>query len=148
MSPSLSLRCWCLCLPLSVKLAIQSVRCHSAPPVMAVPINVFLCRTAHYRHRYYTALLMALSDGLFKSRSQRQTGDCYQCVCVRIHVCVYMCMFQSQASRVSSGNKRPPKYPPESCISKIPLSGCFFFWSGSRTIVPVSHSACDHTESV
>lgn len=32
-------------------------------------------------------------------------------VCACVCVCVFMCMFQSQASRISSGNKRPPKYP-------------------------------------
>lgn len=57
---------WCWSLSSSVRqLAIQSVTCYSVPPVMAVPINVSLCRSARYRHRYYTARLMALSDGLF-----------------------------------------------------------------------------------
>lgn len=94
LSPSLSQWCWCLCLPLSVnQLAIQSVsqsvRCHSASPVMAVPINVFLCHSAHYRHRYYTALLMALSDGLFTEPVTKTDSGL-----LSVWVCVWVCVFE------------------------------------------------------
>lgn len=92
-------------LPLSVKPAIQSVTCHRASPVMAVPINVFLCHTAHYRHRYYTALLMALSDGLF-TEPVTKTGGSAISLCAHVCTCVFS---QSEASRVHSGNKRPHK---------------------------------------
>lgn len=58
--------------------------------------------------------------------------------CVHLRVCVYMCMFQSQAARLGSGNKRPPKYPPESCISKIPVSGFSVRQQSSRSNVSLS----------
>lgn len=86
-----------VCLTSSVsQLAIQSVRCHSASPVMAVPINVFLCHSTRYRHRYYTALLMALSDGLF-TELVTKTDSGLLSVCD----CVCVCVFQSQASGIS-----------------------------------------------
>lgn len=54
---------------------------------------------------------------------QRTAISLPMCLRTCVYVCVYMCMFQSQASRLSSGNKRPPKHPPQPCISKIPPSG-------------------------
>lgn len=49
----------------------------------------------------------------FHWASQEDRQCLYQSVCV--------CVFQSQASRLCWGNKRPPKSLPRPCISKIPL---------------------------
>lgn len=70
------------------------------------------CHSACNRHRYYTALLMALSDGLFAEPVTKIDSRLLS-VCVSACVHVNMCVLQTQASRISSGNKRPPMYPPQ-----------------------------------
>lgn len=85
-------------LPLSVSTTSSqsvspSVSCHRASPVMAVPMNVFLCRLALLRHRRYTTLLMALSGGLF-TEPVRKTA--LLSVLVFLSVCVFVDVFRFQ----------------------------------------------------
>lgn len=55
------------------------------------------------------------------SHEDRQRTAISLSVCVS--VCVWTCVcFSHRHQEISSGNKWPPKYPPQWCISKIPLS--------------------------
>lgn len=99
------------------------------------------CHSACNRHRYYTALLMALSDGLFTEPVTKIDSRLLS-VCVSACVHVNMCMFQTQASRISKGNKRPPMYPSQPFISKIPRCGFLVRKSYSLTSCSIIYLIC------